>query len=443
MLIDLAKNSTAYMRRSQIVAFFGLAILTLSACQTSRPTASHSLPEKAKAPSAPQKQASPSKKASALDIRPQSIPVSRLGLTEENAKKALEAFRSSCPFLTSHPDKSGLTTANDWLPACQAAKNLNSTSSTSATAFFDRYFEPVSVGGGEAFVTGYYEPEIAASSQAKDGYAPIYKVPSDLVETNLEDFFPEMKGKHFKGRVKKGHLVPYYTRAEINKGVLDNRHLEIAWAIDPVALFFLQIQGSGRLNLEDGRVIRIGYANQNGREYTAIGRLLVDKGVIEKGHATMAGIVEWLHNHPDQAPSIMESNKSYVFFRELKETGPLGALSVPVTSQISLAVDPSYTPLGAPVFLMLDSKHGGNAAFANGLWIAQDKGGAIKGANRFDSYWGYGDKAEHIAGGLASHGSAWLLLPKGVAAGLGSGKNGKAQRETKISAGSGEGNKSA
>lgn len=442
MRIDLVRDATAYSWRSRIIAL-GLGILALSACQTSRPTASHSLPEKAKAPSAPQKQGAPSKKASALDIRPQSIPVSRLGLTEENAKKALDAFRLSCPFLTSHPDKSGLTAANDWLPACQAAKNLNSASSTSATAFFDRYFEPVSVGGGEAFVTGYYEPEIAASSQAKDGYAPIYKVPSDLVETNLEDFFPEMKGKHFKGRVKKGHLVPYYTRAEINKGVLDNRHLEIAWAVDPVALFFLQIQGSGRLNLEDGRVIRIGYANQNGREYTAIGRLLVDKGVIEKGHATMAGIVEWLHNHPDQAPSIMESNKSYVFFRELKETGPLGALSVPVTSQISLAVDPSYTPLGAPVFLMLDSKHGGNAAFANGLWIAQDKGGAIKGANRFDSYWGYGDKAEHIAGGLASHGSAWLLLPKGVAAGLGSGKNGKAQRETKISAGSGEGNKSA
>ncbi|TQL17939.1 membrane-bound lytic murein transglycosylase A [Zymomonas mobilis] len=435
MLIDLAKNVTAYSLRCKSIALLGLGILALSACQTSRPSASHGVaPSKAK----PQNTTPSSQKANQLNLKPQSTSVSRLGLTEDNAKKALDAFRLSCPFLSSHTDKSGLTLGRDWVAACQAAKNPSS----SATAFFDRYFEPVSVGGGDAFVTGYYEPEIAASTQPKAGYAPVYRVPSDLIESNLEDFYPDMKGRHLRGCIKKGHLVPYYSRAEINKGALENRHLEIAWAVDPVALFFLQIQGSGRLNLEDGRVIRIGYANQNGQEYTAIGRLLVQKGVIEKGHTTMAGIVEWLHNHPDQAPSVMESNKSYVFFQELNESGPLGALGVPVTPQISLAVDPAYTPLGAPVFLMLDSKHGGNAAFANGLWIAQDKGGAIKGANRFDSYWGYGNKAEHIAGGLASHGSAWLLLPKGVAARIGSEKHDKAQKGTKISVSDGQDRKS-
>ncbi|MFT9121247.1 MAG: murein transglycosylase A [Zymomonas mobilis subsp. pomaceae] len=438
------KKDTSFSARRLSAVFLSLG-LSLSACSTLHPPHIEPAPQPAPPSAEKNKPVAPSnnnkqpENAKQAGIRPQNFSVSWVGMTNEKAASALAAFQQSCPFLISHTDKSGLTEKEDWSTPCSAAQAMTgNNSSGQAIAFFDRYFEPVVVGDGKAFVTGYYEPQILASSQPKTNYnTPIYRRPADLIEVHLGDFQSTLKGRSVRGRVEKGQLVPYFDRAAIDKGALSNRHLEIAWAADPVALFFLQIQGSGRLALEDGRVIPVEYDGQNGHDYKAIGRLLVQKGALENSQATMSGITDWLHSHPTEAVGIMENNPSYVFFRERGDRNPLGAIGIPVIAETSLAVDPAYIPLGAPVVLMLDTKHGGDSPFVNGVWIAQDKGGAIKGLNRFDSYWGYGAKAEHIAGGLASHGSAWLLLPKGVAARIGSEKHDKAQEGTKISGSTG------
>ena len=318
------------------------------------------------------------------------------------ADRALAAFRTSCPVLTMRSDASGLTVAEDWLPLCAEASAIVP---ASAAGFFRDRFDWVRVGKGEAFATGYYEPEIAGSRVAAPGYSvPVYAKPTDLVRDVRADGTPG------RGRVDhEGLFVPYYSRTEIEQGALAGRGLEIAWAADPIELFFLQIQGSGRLRLPDGSVMRIGYADQNGREYVAIGRLLRERNLLPPGGATMAGIVEWIRANPDAGKALMRENASYIFFRELTGAGPLGALEVAVSPRASVAADPAFVPLGAPVFLTLDRSE------ANGLWIAQDTGGAIKGANRFDTFWGAGADAAGIAGGMSASGSALILLPKGSA----------------------------
>jgi membrane-bound lytic murein transglycosylase A len=203
--------------------------------------------------------------------------------------------------------------------------------------------------------------------------------------------------------------VLYFTRAEIEDGALANRGLELAWAADPVELFFLQIQGSGRVRGPDGSIIRIGYDNQNGREYVAIGRLLRERGILPPGGASMQAIVDWMRANPVEGRALMRENLSYIFFKELSGP-PLGSLGLPVSGRATVAVDPNFVPYGAPVFLTLDRPE------ATGLWVAQDTGGAIKGPNRFDTFWGAGPEATRTAGGMSASGQALILLPKGSAA---------------------------
>lgn len=321
---------------------------------------------------------------------------------------ALGAFRLSCAGLMRRTDQSGLTSGSDWTQACAAAASWPD---ATAAEFFARYFEAVQVGDGKAFVTGYYEPEIAGSRSSSGKYqTPIYRRPQDLIDVDLGQFSDSLKGKKIRGRVDGQQFVPYAERAEIDAGALAGRGLELAWAADPVELFFLQVQGSGRLRLPDGSVMRIGYDGQNGRDYTGIGKLMKDRGLIQAG--SMQDIMRWLRAHPEEGRAIMDENKSYIFFRELTGAGPVGAMGVAVTAEASAAADPKYVPLGAPVVLSLDR------AEPNGLWIAQDTGGAIKGANRFDSFWGAGDRARAIAGGMSARGSALLLLPIGTYARL-------------------------
>jgi membrane-bound lytic murein transglycosylase A len=327
-----------------------------------------------------------------------------------NAARAIQAFEISCPSLVRRPDPSGLTRPEDWTPIC-AQVALAKTNAQAGDDFLRRNFELVRVGDGKAFVTGYYEPQIAGSRVKAPGYeVPIYSVPPDLVEVDAAA--AAAAGTPRRGRLENGVMVPYYERAEIEDGALDGRGLEIAWAADPIELFFLQIQGSGRLALPDGSVMRIGYAGQNGREYVGIGRVMRERGLLEPGKTSMQGIVEWLRAHPDEGRALMRENKSYIFFRELTGPGPLGALGHPVTPRASVAADPAFVPLGAPVLLQLDRPEAG------GLWIAQDTGGAIKGSNRFDTFWGAGEEAALIAGGMQGRGTAWLLLPKGTVARL-------------------------
>ena len=324
-------------------------------------------------------------------------------LSEDQARRALAAFTTSCPSLVRREDKSGLTTPADWQVLCAHAALANM---ASAAAFFRDRFDWVRVGEGEAFATGYYEPEIAGVRTRQPGFdVPVYGTPPDLVRCTKAD------GTTGRGRVdESGACVLYFTRAEIEDGALAGKGLEIAWAADPVDLFFLQIQGSGRLRAPDGSILRIGYDNQNGRDYVAIGRLLRERGILPSGGANMAAITAWMRAQPDRGRSLMRENPSYIFFRELTGPGPLGALNLPVTPRVTVAADPLFVPLGAPVFLDLDRNE------ADGLWVAQDTGGAIKGANRFDTFWGAGSDAERIAGGMAGNGTALILLPKGVVA---------------------------
>ncbi|MCB4858620.1 murein transglycosylase A [Sphingobium sp. PNB] len=327
----------------------------------------------------------------------------------ERSRKALQAFRLSCPSLMRRGDQSGLTRGTDWNSACAAA---SSWPEASAGEFFARYFEAVQVGDGKAFVTGYYEPEIAGSRTRQPGYeVPIYRRPPTLIDVNLGQFSDSLKGRTIRGKVDGSNLVPFDERSQIVSGSLAGKGLELAWAADPVEFFFLQVQGSGRLLLPDGGVMRIGYDGQNGRDYTGIGKLMKDRGLIQAG--SMQDIMQYLRAHPAEGAAIVNENKSFVFFRELTGAGPLGAMGVAVTPEATVAADPRYVPLGAPVLLSLDR------AEPNGIWIAQDTGGAIKGANRFDSFWGAGSNARSIAGGMSARGSALILLPLGSAARLG------------------------
>ena len=330
-------------------------------------------------------------------------------LDEANAAGALRAFRISCPSLVRRNDQSGLTRPEDWRPVCAAAASWRE---DDAAGFFATNLETVQVGDGKSFATGYFEPEIVASRVQAPGYSvPIYKRPTDLIDVDLGLFSDELKGKKIRGRVKGQSFVPYADRTEIEEGGLAGRGLEIAWAADAAEFFFLQVQGSGRLRLPDGSVMRIGYDGQNGRDYTGIGRLMKDRGLLGPGQTSMQGIVDWLHEHPEEGRAIMRENKSWVFFKELSGgAGPNGALGLPVTGGASVAADPAFVPLGAPVFLSLDRLE------ATGLWIAQDTGGAIKGANRFDTFWGAGKRAREIAGGMAARGTAFVLLPRGTLA---------------------------
>jgi membrane-bound lytic murein transglycosylase A len=333
-----------------------------------------------------------------------------LPITQESAERGLAAFRLSCSSLQRRTDSTGLTRGTDWADSCRAAANWPA---RDARAFFVRYFETVQVGDGKAFATGYYEPEIHGCRERRPGCdVPIYGVPTDLIDVDLGLFSDDLKGKKIRGRVEGKNFVPYYDRTAIEEGRLQGRAPVIAYANDPVEIFFLQVQGSGRLRLPDGGVMRIGYAGQNGRDYTGIGKLMRDRGLLGPGQASMQGIMGYLRAHPEEGRAIMRENKSFVFFKELTGAGPLGAMGLPVTGWTSAAVDPRFVPLGAPAFLSMDRTD------ATGLWVAQDTGGAIKGANRFDTFWGAGDDARAIAGGMSARGTAWLLLPKGVLARL-------------------------
>lgn len=370
-----------------------LGALALSACAGTTPP----VPDKAGSVQAP---------ANAIAAGVVAGPsFSALNISDAQAQRALDAFKISCPQLSRRTDASHLTVPEDWQPICAAAET---TGSASAAAFFRDRFETVRVSDGKGFATGYFEPEIAGSRTASAEYAvPIYRRPDDLIEVDLGLFSEKLKGRRIRGRAAEGALIPYYDRTAIESGALANRGLEIGWAADAIDLFFLQIQGSGRLKLPDGGVMRIGYDGQNGRDYTAIGKLLRERGELAPGKAGMDEIVRWLRDNPEKGRALMRENKSYIFFRELTGAGPLGALGVPVTPRVTVAADPAFVPLGAPVVLSLDRSE------ANGLWIAQDVGGAIKGANRFDTFWGAGSDAATLAGGMAARGTALLLLPKG------------------------------
>ncbi len=336
--------------------------------------------------------------------------IKSLNIDPAKAVAGLKAFRTSCPSLVRRTDNSGLTQGSDWQLACDAARGWQG---ADAAGFFETYFEAVQIGDGKAFATGYFEPQIKGSRARSASYTvPVYRRPPNLLDVDLGLFSDDLKDKRIRGKVDGTRLVPFEERGQIDDGALTGQGLEIAWAQDYIDFFVLQIQGSGRLQLPDGSVMRIGYAGQNGRDYTGIGRVMRERGLLQPGKANMQGIEEWLRANPKEGMEIMRMNKSYIFFREITGPGPLGAMGYPVVGRTSVATDRMFVPLGAPVFL--DMEHD----IADGLWIAQDTGGAIKGANRFDTFWGAGRDAELIAGGMSSRGQALIFLPRGSTAKL-------------------------
>ena len=339
---------------------------------------------------------------------------------------ALAAFRRSCRAMLK-PDyvwrKAAFGgTPAEWKPVCLAALRLpERLSRKAARVFFERYFQPVSplpTRRPAGLFTGYYEPEVAASLKRHGSYqVPLHGRPADLVRLKPKD--AARLGVAF-GRYVRGQARPYFTREEIERGALNGRGLEIAWLKDPVDRFFMQIQGSGRLRLDDGRVVRVAFAGKTGHPFTPVGRLLVERGVIPREEISMQSIRAWMARHPREARRLMWENKSYVFFRIVDlpdpRLGAYGAQGVQLTPMISLAVDRRFWPYGAPVWLetRIPAPQGGERSFRR-LMVAQDTGTAIRGMVRGDIYFGFGEAAGALAGRMQAPGYMAVLLPKPLA----------------------------
>ena len=305
-----------------------------------------------------------------------------------------------------------------WRTGCRPAPAKNG----DARAFFEKNFTPYRISAGssrDGLFTGYYEPQINGSRTRHGAFqTPVYGLPPDLVRVDLSAFSPRFAGEHISGQLQGQKLVPYASRAEIDQHGIANAKI-LFWCDDPVALFFLQIQGSGRARLAEGGEERIAYAGENGRPYTAIGRVLIAQGALARENVSLASIRDWLLKNPARAQAVMDADQSFIFFEEKPvgdaALGNAGTLGAALTPGASLAIDPRLNALGAPYYV--------DAAPVRGLLIGQDTGGAIRGPVRGDVFFGFGDKAEAMAGSLKADGTLYVLLPKALAAKLGKQKD--------------------
>ena len=333
------------------------------------------------------------------------------------------AYQKSCDRLSKAPPEKSMGADPrwgeyaPWQNACRAFSSVNKESPDDIRTFFETNFIPHEVAGEkgtEGLFTGYYESSLQGSRTRHDEYqTPLRARPDDLVMVDLGQFREELKGQRIAGRVIEGNLKPYETHAEINAGKLPPaQDKPLVWVDDPADAFFVQVQGSGLVELDDGTLMRVGYAGQNGHPYYAVGRELVKRGVMKKDEVSMQSIRGWMEKNPGEARSLMETNPSYVFFQETKGEGPVGGEGVALTPERSLAVDRSLLAYGMPVWLSAAPPSEGEPEI-NRLMIAQDTGGAIRGAVRGDVFWGHGPAAEARAGVMKSKGRYWILLPKG------------------------------
>ena len=326
-----------------------------------------------------------------------------IGWQDDPVAAAIPPFLKSCASLGSRSETAALDartksvdfgTAGEWKPLCAAAEQLPAGDDPAARQFFETSFVPLLAGNNgepEGLFTGYFEISLNGSRRRGGAYqTPLYRRPADPTR---------------------------FTRAEIEDGALNGQGLELLWVDDPIAAFFLEIQGSGRVQLPDGKIVRVGYDGSNGKPYVAVGKLLLDRGVMPREQLTMANIRRWMQEHPKEGADLRRENPSYVFFREITGDGPLGAQRVVLTPERSLAVDRTFLPLGLPLWLEAQER------FSPGkyrrLVIAQDTGGAIKGPVRGDLFWGHGPAAATGAGAMNARGHYYLLLPKSVVARLG------------------------
>jgi membrane-bound lytic murein transglycosylase A len=397
--------------RSSLLVPIGAVALSLAACTTTplppeRPSAPPPVVTPPVAPVPPVAPEAP--KPTALQMVPATF-ASLPGWDKDDLRAAWPAFMSSCSVLAKQPQ---------WKESCGVARTVNGGDEKAIRTFFEAFMEPKQViapdGASDGLVTGYYEPLLRGARKKGGPYqTPLFKVPDDMVTIDLASVYPELKGMRLRGKVVGKKVVPYATRADIEKADFTGK--ELLWVDDPVESFFLQVQGSGRVQLTDTQeTVRVAYADQNGHPYKSIGKYLVEKGELTLEQASAQGIKAWIAGHPTRMQELFNVNPSYVFFKEERlpdaKVGPKGALGVPLTPQRSVAIDASQLPLGAPVFL--STTQANSDIPLQRLVMAQDTGGAIRGAIRVDYFFGFGTEASENAGRMKQRGSIWVLLPK-------------------------------
>ena len=309
----------------------------------------------------------------------------------------------------------------DWTEACNAARVIDADDGAAIRTFFERYFVPNLIraedGSDTGLITGYYEPLLrGARKRGGEFQTPLYRVPEDLLTVDLATVYPSLKGMRLRGRLVGKKVIPYGTRAEIDRADVNGK--ELLWVDNPVDAFFLEVQGSGRVALADtGETVRVAFADQNGHPYKAIGRWLVEQGELTVEQATMQGIKGWIEANPGRRQELFNANPSYIFFKEERlpdpRVGPKGAMGVPLTPARSVAIDPKFIPLGAPIFLA--TTEAASEVPMQRLMVAQDTGGAIRGAVRADFFYGFGSEAGEKAGRMKQRGQVWVLMPQRVA----------------------------
>ena len=332
------------------------------------------------------------------------------GWQQDDVREAWPAFLASCDKLKKHPA---------WKTPCTAAQLVDASDAAAIRTFFEARFIPLRAYNAEAqetgLMTGYYEPLLRGARQRSGAFqTPLLARPDDLLSVEPNNAPPELKGPRARSRRVNGQHLPYLTRAEITASEQFQNKV-ILWVDDPVDAFFLQVQGSGRVQLADtNETVRLAYADQNGHPYQSIGRYLADRGEIPIEQASAQGIKAWLAANPSRQAELFNANPSYIFFKEEKiadpRIGPKGALGVPLTPARSVAVDPAYIPLGGPVFI--STLHPGDNQPLQRLAIAQDTGSAIKGGARIDYFWGFGQEAGEVAGKTKQRAAVWVLRPR-------------------------------
>ncbi|MCX7291539.1 murein transglycosylase A [Janthinobacterium sp.] len=407
------------MTRGSLLVSVSAVALALSAC-TTPPVAPGAAGDKAPAIAPTVVKPVPAKPADVKEAKdatdaaaPTFVPAKFAALpgwARDDMRAAWPAFMASCGVLVKRPD---------WKESCTIARQVNADSDKAIRLFFETFFVPNQVvaadGANTGLVTGYYEPLLHGARKRGGPYqTPLYKVPDDLVSVDLAGVYPELKNMRLRGKLVGKKVVPYATRADIERATSVTGK-ELLWVDDEVEAFFLQVQGSGRVQLTDTQeTVRVAYADQNGHPYKSIGRYLVDKGELTLSQASAQGIKAWIAGHPTRKDELFNANPSYVFFKEERlpdpKVGPKGALGVPLTPQRSVAIDSRFVPLGAPVFLATTQAN--SDIPMQRLVMAQDTGGAIRGPIRVDYFFGFGAEAAENAGRMKQSGAVWVLLPK-------------------------------
>lgn len=343
------------------------------------------------------------------------------GWQGDDLRQFSSAYKKSCArILKANPDKkfgalAAAGTYKNWQKPCREFLALKDPDNQTLSTFFENHFTPYAVSADNdpvGLFTGYYEASLNGARTKTEKYnVPLYARPDDLVMVQLGEFRDDLKGRRIAGRVVNGKLKPYESRAEIVEGDWPHNDKVLIWVDNAVDAFFVQIQGSGIVQLNDGSTMRIGYAGQNGHPYYAIGRELIKRGVLTKENVSLQSIQAWLEANPNEADAVMNTNQSYVFFTELEGEGPLGGEGIALTAGRSLAIDRSLLSYGTPIWTDIAPPIPSIPRLQK-LMIAQDTGGAIRGPVRGDVFWGYGETAERLAGPMKSKGRYWILLPK-------------------------------